>query len=57
MERRIGHGYTLGKEKKGEKRSMYNKGGNIYNRTASVCSGKWSEGSMGRLNGRENQCG
>jgi len=40
MERRIGHGYTLGKEKKGEKRSMYNKGGNIYNRTASVCSGK-----------------
>jgi len=47
MERRIGRGYTLGKEKKGEKRSMYNKGGNIYNRTASVAESGQKEAWVG----------
>ncbi|KYN09162.1 hypothetical protein ALC57_18744 [Trachymyrmex cornetzi] len=46
-------GYTLSEGEEGEGRSVYDRGENVYSRTGSVCSGRWSEGSIGRLNGKE----
>lgn len=40
MERKIGHSYTSGEGEEEEERSVYNKGGNIYSRTESACSGR-----------------